>query len=243
MIKHRGAKRASFMWGSSTRNTRIERLWVEVGTQFARRWRGFFTRLEQLHGLDHTSPHHLWLLHHLFLDDINFDCQEFQAEWNLHPLGGTRNKGQSPADIRFISETQHGVDEDQPGVHPSILEEYYGVAEDFDDEWKDVDELIADDQTRDIRHEAIEVPSHGSPFNSEMEAVFFEALEDLKAQNIVPEDFDLDVEHYPVRESIHLGRGGKRITVILPVDIWWPRALLWAQALDLMTRMLVEIES
>jgi hypothetical protein len=31
---------------SSTHNTRIERLWVEVGTQFAQRWRGFFSQLE-----------------------------------------------------------------------------------------------------------------------------------------------------------------------------------------------------
>lgn len=54
MIKHRGPNRASFMWGrcvsrvirwyvllinsvcySSARNARIERMWVEVGTQFA----------------------------------------------------------------------------------------------------------------------------------------------------------------------------------------------------------------
>jgi hypothetical protein len=42
MILLRGPNRASFMWGSSTFNTRIERLWVEVGSQFARRWRAFF---------------------------------------------------------------------------------------------------------------------------------------------------------------------------------------------------------
>ncbi|KAJ7177579.1 hypothetical protein C8R43DRAFT_872453 [Mycena crocata] len=226
----------------STRNTRIERLWVEVGTQFARRWRGFFTRLERRHDLDHLSPHHLWLLHHLFLDEMNSDCQDFQAEWNLHPLGGTRNKGQSPADIRFISETQHGVDEDQPGVHPSVLEEYYGVEDNLDDEWEGVDDLIAADQTADVRHDAIDVPTHDSPFNPQLEAVFFEALEAVKAANIIPGGFSLDLDNYPVRESIHLGRGGKRISVTLPVDIWWPRALVWAQGLDLMTRMLVEAE-
>lgn len=42
MILLRGLNRASFMWGSSVFNTRIERLWVEVGKRFARAWRAFF---------------------------------------------------------------------------------------------------------------------------------------------------------------------------------------------------------
>ncbi|KAJ7348093.1 hypothetical protein DFH08DRAFT_698960, partial [Mycena albidolilacea] len=155
--------------------------------------------------------------------------------WNLHPLGGTRNKGQSPADICFVSETQHGVDEDQPGVHPIILEEYYGVQDDLDDEWEDIYNMIAADQTPDVRHDAIDVPTHNSPFSPELEAVFFETLGTVKALNIVPEGFDLDLDAYPLRESIHLGRGGKRILVLLPLDIWWPRALLWSQGLNLMT--------
>lgn len=35
MVYLRGRNRASTMWGDSTRNTRIERLWPEVGSQFA----------------------------------------------------------------------------------------------------------------------------------------------------------------------------------------------------------------
>jgi len=38
MILLRGINRASFMWGSSVFNTRIERLWVEVGKRFVRSW-------------------------------------------------------------------------------------------------------------------------------------------------------------------------------------------------------------
>jgi hypothetical protein len=115
MIMHRGPNRASFMWGSSvlsllrykpedthknlrsTHNTRIERLWVEVGTQFVRFWRGFFTRLGLLHRLDRKNPSHLWLLHKLFLEDINNDCRDFQDQWNLHPISGNQTNDQSPA--------------------------------------------------------------------------------------------------------------------------------------------------
>ncbi|RDX53979.1 hypothetical protein OH76DRAFT_1313617, partial [Lentinus brumalis] len=86
MIRFRGANRASFMWGSSTRNTRIERMWVEVGSQFAYGWRAFFTRLERWHRLDPSNPAHLWLLHYLFLELINVDCKRFREDWNHHPI-------------------------------------------------------------------------------------------------------------------------------------------------------------
>ncbi len=63
-------------------------MWVEVGRQFVRRWRGFFSRLERMHYLNIEDPHHLWLLHYLFLEAINQDCQLFREEWNAHPLSG-----------------------------------------------------------------------------------------------------------------------------------------------------------
>jgi hypothetical protein len=118
-----------------------------VGTQFARRWRAFFTLLERLHGLNPEKPEHLWLLHLLFLDDLNQDCNAFQDEWNHHPISGKQTRGQAPTvctcnispycshltlhlrwqDIRFISRAQHGVEEDHAGVDPAILNRYYGV--------------------------------------------------------------------------------------------------------------------
>ena len=88
MILLHGINRASFMWGSSVFNTRIERLWVEVGKQFARAWRAFFMHLERLHLLNRKNKKQRWLLHYLFLDAINEDCDKFCLEWNAHPITG-----------------------------------------------------------------------------------------------------------------------------------------------------------
>ena len=59
MILLRGSDCGSFLWGSSTHNSHIERLWVEIGTQFACQWRAFFLWLETCHHLDLTNPYHL----------------------------------------------------------------------------------------------------------------------------------------------------------------------------------------
>ena len=53
---------------------------------------GPFTRLERLHFLERDDPQHIWLLHTLFLEDIQCDCDEFCKSWNSHPLSG---KGQN----------------------------------------------------------------------------------------------------------------------------------------------------
>ena len=79
----------------STSNTRIERLWVEVGRHFARLWRGLFTRLERDHKLNRKNPEHIWILRFLFMAEIQQDCNEFVKDWNSHPLSG-RGCNRSP---------------------------------------------------------------------------------------------------------------------------------------------------
>ena len=95
MILLWGLNCASFMWGPLVFNTRIEHLWVEVGRRFVHQWRAFFIQLERCHLLERSNPQHCWLLHHLFLDLINKDCQRFCDEWNAHPLSGAAG-GHSP---------------------------------------------------------------------------------------------------------------------------------------------------
>ncbi|KAJ7635201.1 hypothetical protein FB45DRAFT_670811, partial [Roridomyces roridus] len=201
---------------SSTRNTRIERLWVEVGTQFARRWRGFFTRLGRLHRLDRKNPVHLWLLHRLFLPEINEDCTEFQEEWNLHPIRGPGlTSDQSPADIHFLGQLTEGVYREDPldGIHPDAINRYYSVEgrclrrsrdqtgagvsadegqEDSDrEEVEEVEELenhIAADLNSNIRHAPVKVARHFSPFkNAHVEQQFLLLMESVLAE----------VEHAP----------------------------------------------
>ncbi|KAJ7732233.1 hypothetical protein DFH07DRAFT_755339, partial [Mycena maculata] len=204
---------------SSTHNTRIERLWVEVGSQFARRWRAFFYRLEALHGLDRTNPHHLWLLHLLFLDLINVDCANFRAEWNCHPISG-EGHDQSPDDMCFLGQVKDGIYVDEvAGIHPDVLNQYYGVhgpevqrrpgetgagqlpdedvpAPDLGDmdelDWEDLDDRVEAAQESNFHHEAVAVPKYANPFTSdETLHTFHQALAIADAQGVVPEGYGL----------------------------------------------------
>lgn len=130
---------------SSTRNTRIERLWVEVGNQFLRRWKAFFTRLSRLHGLNSESPTHRWLLHTLFLQTINDDIDEFVRDWNSHPISGIPgNQTPSvyitelvigvdtdvvfpPQGMRFLSLMDNSEVDNYEDVDPRLLNQFYGT--------------------------------------------------------------------------------------------------------------------
>ncbi|KAJ7024501.1 hypothetical protein C8F04DRAFT_1213036 [Mycena alexandri] len=267
--------------GENTKVAIWMRLWVEVGTQFARRWRAFFTQLGRLHRLDRKNPTHLWLLHHLFLQDINADCLEFQDEWNLHPMAGGTTNDQSPADLRFLGQLTEGVYRDDPlddpleGIHPDAINRYYGVEgrrlrrsrnqtgagiaseegvedeQDDEDEWVDEDEELENrieaDLASNIRHAPVKVPRHRSPFKAaEDEQRFISFLNTLlAAPGVLPENFGVrqeewDEEDYPETVVYRPGMKGKQLTIVLPREEWFPRAIRWARALDLMTRILHE---
>jgi hypothetical protein len=80
----------------STHNTRIERVWVEVGREFGRRWRSFFQRLENEYFLEKKNPSHLWLLSELFLKEIQEDCDLFKKHYNRHGIKGDKTRSQTP---------------------------------------------------------------------------------------------------------------------------------------------------
>ncbi|KAF9539377.1 hypothetical protein CPC08DRAFT_770980 [Agrocybe pediades] len=85
------------------RNQRIERAWVEVGSQVL-----------------------------LFLSEINRNLAEFRGDWNHHPISRLGHD-KSPIDIRMLGELRHGRyigRHSMEDIHPDIAEVYGELAND-----------------------------------------------------------------------------------------------------------------
>ncbi|KAH7879620.1 uncharacterized protein C8R40DRAFT_1244409 [Lentinula edodes] len=231
------------MWGASTGNTRAERTWPEVGSQFARAWRAFFFRLERVHGLQRNNPNHLWLLHTLFLPSINEDCDSFVRSWNSHPISG-KGHNKTPNDMRLLGQLEHGIYPDiNGGVHPEVLQ-YYRVEEMEDKEEAErvVIANIREEQHSQYYHEPVAVPKHSSPFqeNGKEVKMFARLLQELESSDFIPSNYRLtpgewETGIYPIFETIPFGkRGNRRLEVPLPPHIWLKRAIQWVRCLVIM---------
>ncbi|KAJ4494727.1 hypothetical protein C8J55DRAFT_416387 [Lentinula edodes] len=231
------------MWGASTGNTRAERTWPEVGSQFARAWRAFFFRLERVHGLQRNNPNHLWLLHNLFLSSINEDCDSFVQNWNSHPISG-KGHDKTPNDIRLLGQLQHGTYPDvEGGIHPEVLQ-YYNAEEIEETEKAEMAAIanIRKEQHSQYYHEPIPVPKHGSPFadNGKEVKMFGKLLKELESSDFIPSHYKLtpgewETGNYPIFETIPFGKkGNRRLEVPLPPHIWLTRAIQWVRCLVIM---------
>jgi hypothetical protein len=81
-------------------------------------------------------------------------------------------------------------------------------------------------------------------FFSYFKDVLGDVLADLEA---IPEDNGIledewEDDDYPEIESIKPGTSGKELLIVLPRDEWFPRAVQWVQALELLKRCLHELE-
>ncbi|KAG1726809.1 uncharacterized protein EDB91DRAFT_1254183 [Suillus paluster] len=176
-------------------------------------------------------------------------------EWNSHPIHGSDTKDQSPQDMRLLGQASLGVYEDEfEGIHPAILQRYYGIhgrelvrgrnqtgAGHPNDELDESDEdsiigRIERDQANDVQHDAVEVADGNTPFqNEEDENSFFEILEEVVMDGIVPEGYNLQEgeDEYDENTTEHLRVGRQRenyVEVSLADPIWRTRSTLWAQA-------------
>ena len=114
-----------------------------------------------------------------------------------------------------------------------------------DSEGDDIAERLAEDQQRHVRHPPIPVPNSASPFSEENEELFFKALHEIRMLEIIPENIGVSTAEwengsYGDMETIPFGRGGRQEELELPFVVWWPRAVEWAQGLELMTAILME---
>jgi len=100
-------------------------------------------------------------------------------------------------------------------------------------------------QLEQIKHSAIPVPDHRSPFQlAASEARFNAMLLDVERAAYLPANINVQAadwgeEGYPLREEIPVGfRTQRRLSIELPSMVWLPRAIRWAQAITLLNRLL-----
>lgn len=94
-------------------NVRIERLWGDVTNQVGASWAEEFMNLELHRGLDINNQHHIWLLHHLFLQPLNDQLNTFITTWNHHKIQIKEGPNRSPIDMFGFDMLVHGVRGDQ----------------------------------------------------------------------------------------------------------------------------------
>ena len=111
----------------------------------------------------------------------------------------------------------------------------------------DIGVHVESNQQANIHHDPVDVAKHSSPFKSDILNLFHQALYDLCKHNLVLDHLGVSADKwpngYPTHETIATGmRSGKRLSVALPLDIWWPRAILWAQGLCIMQQFIMDLE-
>ncbi|KIM68539.1 hypothetical protein SCLCIDRAFT_105599, partial [Scleroderma citrinum Foug A] len=200
----------------STHNTHIERLWVEVGLRFA------------------------WPC-----------CAEFCEGWNAHPISG-EGHNQSPNDMRFTGHLKHGFYvQNELTLHPEVLAHYYGSGSTSQSQQSQTEinsnGQNSNEEWEDFLHKAAKVPKHINPFDHEdLENVFKQALNKVQRLNHMPFELGVreeewDNEGYPEMEIIP-SRRNKKLVIELPHFVWYPRAVYWCQALEVLGHTLALVD-
>ena len=99
---------------------------------------------------------------------------------------------------------------------------------------------IAEEQATQILHKATKVPKHTNPFNHEdLEDVFKQALSEVQRLNHIPFELGVREEEWGddsgyLEIEIIFSRRNKELVVQLPHSVWYPWAVCWCQALEVL---------
>jgi hypothetical protein len=138
-------------------------MWVDVTQAFGAKWKSFFRELEEFHGLNPRRDGHIWLLHHLFLNQIDADAQDFVATWNHHKMQIRDQRTASPRKMFFFGMLQAGL----RGMEDITNFDLYGV------DWEDYDDAtfmrnLQETHPEDHGHvDSFRAPSHIAEVNCE----------------------------------------------------------------------------
>eukprot|EP01084_Bolivina_argentea_P168860 292750_1 len=125
MLQQRGINTRAVLVGPSTRNTRIERLWLTLRVHKIDIWKRRFESMETHNGLDVTNSIHLWALHYIFIPRINNEFEAWRVSQNNHPhpsdtLAGVRR---TPLQI-FIEGSGQLTNEEQESMRQRAMENF-----------------------------------------------------------------------------------------------------------------------
>jgi hypothetical protein len=121
-------------------NTQSERLWFDLVNDLSQEWKVFFQDLEMHHGMNAEAGDHIWLLHYLFLEELNCELKEWAKGWNHHKMQLKGEENKSPMEMFLLGM----VEREAPGIEDWIHQQEavedlpnYGIA------WEDLAEQVA----------------------------------------------------------------------------------------------------
>ncbi|KAG0696814.1 hypothetical protein DFH29DRAFT_1071949 [Suillus ampliporus] len=204
MIMRNGPRRASFMWGSSTRNSRIEAFISQDCSDFQAEW-----NCHPIRGPDTNdkSPKDLRFLGQIQFGVYHDDCKGIHPDvieeyYGVYGNTMTRRQHQTGAG--------HPIDEEDS---------------DNKEEPPNMTQAITDEQRHHIHHEAIHVPLQRDPFISDKtHQQFFVTLAEVVAEDITPCDCRLTADEWENDEYLIFE------TIPLPVESRFRLFLLKSQS-------------